>query len=110
MKFSDYMKFVTAGVHLNPDTHRERLMLAGMGLGGEAGEVCDHAKKVAFHHKSMARDELLKEMGDVFWYFTLLANLYDFSLEDIMEENVSKLVKRYPARYIDWRICHETST
>jgi NTP pyrophosphatase (non-canonical NTP hydrolase) len=101
MNFDQYMKFVNTGVDLSAygDTHRERLVLAGMGLGGEAGEVCDHAKKVAFHGMKMDRVALVKEMGDVLWYFTLLASLYDITLTEVMEKNVFKLCERHSNRY-----------
>ena len=101
MTFEHYKRFVSAGVSLDNDTYRERLMLAGMGLGGEAGEVCDHAKKVAFHGKDMDRIALLKEMGDVLWYFALLADLYDITLDEVMEMNVYKLCGRYPHKHGD---------
>ncbi len=98
MKFEQYIKFVEAGVILEArhDLGRERLMLAGMGLAGEAGETCDHIKKVAFHGVKMDRDKLLKEMGDVLWYYALLAGFYDMTLDEIMEANVYKLCDRYP--------------
>jgi len=39
MRHVHYMNFVNAGVNLKDDSYRERLMLAGMGLAGEAGEI-----------------------------------------------------------------------
>jgi len=96
MRFEHYMKFVDAGVSLEDDTFRERLMLAGMGLGGEAGEVCDHAKKAAFHGKEMNRDELIKELGDVLWYYTLMLHTNGITLDEVMIKNVFKLCGRYP--------------
>lgn len=101
MKFDHYTKFVLAGVRLgiNGDTYRERLMLAGMGLGGEAGEVCDEAKKVAFHGKDMDRDALIKEMGDVLWYYALMLDTNGITLDEVMEANVYKLCDRYPDRH-----------
>jgi NTP pyrophosphatase (non-canonical NTP hydrolase) len=99
MTFDHYTKFVNAGVKLNPDTPRERLMLAGMGLGGEAGEVCDHAKKVAFHGKEMDRDALIKELGDVLWYYALFLSNEGITLDDVMEANVYKLCDRYPHKH-----------
>ncbi len=95
MKFEHYKKFVQAGLSLEDDTHRERLMLAGMGLSGEAGETCDHLKKVAFHDKEMDVGKLVHEMGDVLWYFALLASIYAITFDEIMEENVHKLCDRY---------------
>lgn len=96
IKFDHYMKFVDAGVSLDNDTYRERLMLAGMGLGGEAGEVCDEAKKVAFHGKDMDRSALVKEMGDVLWYFALMLAIHGLTLDEVMTANVIKLCDRYP--------------
>lgn len=105
MNFEHYKKFCQSGVNLENDTPRERLMLAGMGLGGEAGEVCDHAKKAAFHGVEMDRAALVKEMGDVLWYFAVLASLFDITLDEITEQNVIKLCDRYPGWYgdpVDW--------
>ena len=101
MNFEHYQKFVDAGVSLDSDTYRERLMLAGMGLGGEAGEVCDHAKKVAFHGKDMDTDALIKELGDVLWYFALMLSIHGITIENVMETNVFKLCDRYPQLHSD---------
>ena len=101
MRFEHYMKFVLAGVSLEAhgDTSRERLMLAGMGLAGEAGEVCDHAKKVAFHGTEMDRDALIKELGDVLWYYALFLSNEGITLDEVMEANVYKLCDRYPHKH-----------
>lgn len=97
MTFDHYTKFVLAGVILSRhgDTPRERLMLASMGLSGEAGEVCDHAKKVAFHGTEMDRDALIKELGDVLWYYALFLSNEGITLDEVMEANVHKLCDRY---------------
>jgi NTP pyrophosphatase (non-canonical NTP hydrolase) len=71
-------------------------MLAGMGMAGEAGEVCDEAKKVAFHGKKVDKETLIKEMGDVLWYYALMLDLHSLTLDDIMHANVYKLCERYP--------------
>jgi NTP pyrophosphatase (non-canonical NTP hydrolase) len=101
MTFDHYMKFVDAGVDLSRhgDTYRERLMLAGMGMGGEAGEVCDDAKKAAFHGKEMNPHELIRELGDVLWYFALMLDIHNITLDEVMETNVYKICNRYPHRH-----------
>ncbi len=103
MRFEHYMKFVDAGVSLSrgleSDDYRERLMLAGMGLGGEAGEVLDHTKKVAFHGKAMNRGALVQELGDVLWYFALFLKNEGITLDEVMETNVFKLCDRYPHKH-----------
>ena len=97
MTFDHYIDFVEAGVFMkHGDTYRERLMLAGMGLAGEAGELCDHAKKTAFHGKEMNRLELVGELGDVLWYLALMLDTHSITLDEVMETNVRKLCDRYP--------------
>jgi len=73
---------------------RDRLLLAAMGLCGEAGEVMEIWKKHLISHKTLDRDDLLEEMGDVFWYFTLMMIDNGFDLDMIVEANMEKLRKR----------------
>ncbi len=99
MTFDHYMEFVNAGVSLEDDTFRERLILGGLGIADEGGEVAGLVKKNVFHGKDMSRGELVKEMGDVLWYFALLASLYGITLNEVMHANVYKLCDRYPRRH-----------
>ena len=96
MRFEHYQKFVDAGVSLEDDTPRERNALGGMGLAGEAGEVCDHLKKFCFHGVEIDRDKLVKELGDVLWYFALVLHTNNITLDEVMKQNVFKLADRYP--------------
>lgn len=101
MRFEHYQKFVVAGVSLKADTDRERNGLGGMGLAGEAGEVCDHLKKFCYHGVDIDKDKLLKELGDVLWYFALVLHTNNITLEEVMEKNVFKLCDRYPRLHGD---------
>ncbi len=78
-----------------------------MGLAGEAGEVADKIKKLYRDKELFKLDEvgktilfeenkrdIAKELGDVIWYITALANLFDLTLDEIMEMNYNKLMKR----------------
>lgn len=96
MHIKDYQKFVADGIVGDNNTSRDLLLLGATGLAGEAGEVIDHI----FHDgKELDMKELLIELGDVLWYITLLANVLGFSLDSIIEVNVSKLVNRYPDKH-----------
>lgn len=75
-----------------------RIELAIAGLCGETGEVADLWKKVIFHRKDFDRDEFIKEMGDVIWYWTLLSISLDIDAEEVMKKNIEKIEKRYPGR------------
>lgn len=74
----------------------------GMGLAGEAGEVADEIKKAIFHRHGLAPEtvsKLKKELGDVLWYVAALCTNLGLSIEDVMEENITKLKQRYPDGY-----------
>jgi NTP pyrophosphatase (non-canonical NTP hydrolase) len=98
------MQFVNDGVMLSPDTARERLLLATLGLAGESGEVVDLLKKTLFHHRILPRDELIKELGDVMWYFHLLLMTERITMDEVLEANMVKLIKRYPDKYRKWAV------
>ncbi len=85
------------------------LAYCAMGLTGEAGEVSDKIKKLYRDRdllnksfETMAttdeyveiRNGLKKELGDVMWYVTAMANEINLSLESIMQANYDKLIKR----------------
>ena len=78
-----------------------------LGLVSEAGEVADKFKKLLrdeqfelpFDDAAVTmtyeeRYEVAKELGDVLWYVTALANDLNFSLEEIAEANMHKLRDR----------------
>lgn len=73
----------------------DRLTLGVMGLCGEAGEVSELVKKYLFHGHDLNEDRMIEEMGDVFWYFTLLCIEMGVSLDDIMRANIAKLRARH---------------
>lgn len=83
------------------------LAYCAMGLTGEAGEVADKIKKLyrdqQLHTLDAAAEivlidenkyDIAKELGDVLWYVTAMANELDMDLEEIMEMNYNKLIKR----------------
>jgi NTP pyrophosphatase (non-canonical NTP hydrolase) len=75
---------------------REHLANFALGLTGEAGEVADAIKKHLFHGRELDRDHIAKELGDVLWYLSMLANTLGFEFAELAEKNVAKLKARYP--------------
>ena len=66
-------------------------------LNGEAGEVAEWFKKYVLRGNPTGKhtlEDLAGELGDVLFYLTRLANLYGWSLEEIMERNKAKLDNR----------------
>jgi NTP pyrophosphatase (non-canonical NTP hydrolase) len=66
---------------------------AAMGLPGETGEVMELLKKHARDGKHPG-DKLLLELGDVIHYATVLAQSYGWSLDQVLQANIDKLVAR----------------
>jgi len=73
---------------------RERLVENTLGLVGEAGEVSEKVKKLFRDKNKFSDEEVLKELGDVLFYATALANIFGGNLKTIMEMNMKKLDDR----------------
>jgi len=69
----------------------ERLVENTLGLVGEAGEVAEKVKKLIRDKSRFTKDDIIKELGDVIFYVTALANYYGSDLQEVIEENVVKL-------------------
>ena len=82
------------------ENHKDEVMNAILGLTGEAGECADVLKKYYFHTKKADsthyKKELLKEMGDVIFYWLKLRDLFNLSNEEILDMNRAKLESRHP--------------
>lgn len=77
-----------------------------LGLTGEAGEVSDLVKKGIFHEKGINLEHLKKECGDVMWYLSLICESCGFTLDDVMQTNIDKLIARYPDGFDSYRANH----
>lgn len=81
-----------------------RLMTAAVGLTAEAGEFTEIVKKIAFQGKELTEDNrihLIKELGDVYWYFTQALIGLGVDLNEVVLTNVMKLTARYPEGSFD---------
>lgn len=94
MRIKDYQEISKRT--LPQDIPRELLSNIGFGLIGETGEVIDELKKILWHSKEINKDKITNELGDVMWYISSLCSVLDISLEDVLQVNVDKLLKRYP--------------
>jgi len=71
-----------------------RLVENTLGLVGEAGEVAEKVKKYLRDDSKVSQKELVKELGDVVFYATALANYFQSNLEEVMQVNMDKLNDR----------------
>ncbi|GAB5054654.1 MULTISPECIES: nucleoside triphosphate pyrophosphohydrolase family protein [Pediococcus] len=93
MEFNDYQKKANRTLFGNEQV----LTNCALGLASESGQVVDLVKNYTFHGKDLDRDELTKEMGDVLWYLSQVAEWADIPFEQVAQENIETLNQRYPA-------------
>ena len=80
------------------------LLTSAIGLSGEVGEFNEIVKKLIFHGKEMnaeVQDHMVKELGDIAWYFMNMCRAIGVDMEEVIEYNVKKLKKRYPGGEFD---------
>jgi len=70
-----------------------------LGLVGEAGEVADLVKKSQYEGRTLDRERVVEELGDVLWYLASLAGRLGVDLELLALENIEKLERRHPDLY-----------
>jgi len=85
-----------AAEYANEDlSQKEAMITFTLGLSGESGEVADLIKKHLGHGHPLDEEKVKKELGDVLWYVSQLANYLGMSLEDVASTNIAKLEARY---------------
>ena len=65
-----------------------------LGLCGEAGEIAEKLKKFYRDGRSLDREDIKKELGDVLWYVAYVSRLIDYKLGDTAYTNYKKLADR----------------
>lgn len=97
---ADYQQFVvdywtTRREELTPDKYeklRSKFIMT-TGLAGECGEVIELLKKEV-RDGVLDRDNLALELGDVIYYLTRIIAEHGFTIREIQERNVAKLLDR----------------
>ena len=97
MSINEYQRKALRTASSNSIQTMNHLILNGvMGLSGEAGECIDLVKKCVFQGKSLDKEHLAKELGDVAWYLAVTAHAIGYDLETVLKMNIAKLEARYP--------------
>ena len=95
INFKDYQEAAlkTSGAGGDGDM---RLLIATLGLAGEAGEFANIVKKWKGHKHDISKHELRDELGDILWYIAEICSVSGLDMEEVAQQNVDKLKKRYP--------------
>lgn len=96
MTFRAYQRKAAETAGAGANSRERRIMIAALGLNGEAGEVADMIEKKFGHGHTVSDDELIDEIGDVLWYLAELATALDLDLVTIAHRNYDELKARYP--------------
>lgn len=100
-------EYQAAAMRTASSLDKDALVLNGvMGLNGEAGECIDIVKKHLFQAHELDADKLVDELSDVMWYAAILAEGIGTTLDDVMQHNVDKLMRRYPEGFDTERSIH----
>ncbi len=85
---------------LNPALSKKDVLINGvMGLCGESGEAIDIVKKWLAQGHELDKESIVKELGDIAWYLAETAYALDVDLESVLQGNIDKLRRRYPAGF-----------
>ncbi len=106
MNFSDYQQKAMRSAHTKQTGELRTLQNAALGLAGESGEFADVIKKVSFQGHAIDEEHLAEEIGDILWYCALAATGLGLDLDDIANNNIAKLMKRYPQGFDQERSIH----
>lgn len=94
MELNEYQKLAAQFAFFEHDD----LSYCALGITGEGGEVADHIKKMIRDDANVLtddrKDHLLKELGDVMWYVARMAGKLGYTMDDVAQANLDKLIDR----------------
>lgn len=70
-----------------------------IGVSTEAGELLDAAKKALSYGIPVDKENIREEIGDIMWYINAILRSENWDMEEILQENIDKLKKRYPEQF-----------
>ena len=91
----DEFQYLAARTINNKLNFQDTLLHALHGLSAEIGELHGIYQKY-FQGHEINQDDLRKECGDILWMLCEYLTACGWSLEEIAQENIDKLRKRYP--------------
>lgn len=80
------------------DTPEKEILTWGLGIAGEAGDVASCIKKT-FAHDNDQKAGIRENIGDMLWYAAMICNFFEWDMQEILDENIDKLKKRFPSGF-----------
>lgn len=103
---NDFDAFITRlnSLHDQDNVNVSLLLTGAFGLCSESGEFVEIVKKVVFQGKPLTEDtkyHLIRELSDIIWYWINACRALGVDPNEVVKENVNKLISRYPAGKFD---------
>jgi len=95
MDLKNYQELCKTTAKKEEDKNQE-ILNWGLGIAGEAGDVASCIKKVVFHKNISVKEGIKENLGDLMWYVAMTCNFFEWSFQDVLNENIEKLKKRHP--------------
>jgi NTP pyrophosphatase (non-canonical NTP hydrolase) len=97
MTFNEYQDTAKQTAIYDIDTETMELAYLMLGLNDEAGECAAKLKKHLrgdYELDDEKKKEFAKELGDVLWYIANSARVLGFTMDEVAEMNLEKLLSR----------------
>ena len=99
MKTNEFIKFCKSLSNDDLADIDPAIEHAILGIGTEAGELLDVVKRRKVYHQLLDMVNIKEEAGDLLHYIARLLDACGWTFEEVLEDNVMKLQKRYPDGY-----------
>ena len=97
---TSYLRRSDGTVERGAEIHMATLLTSVIGMLAESGEFAEVVKKKLFQADTNFTDDeifhMKRELGDVLWYWVQGCTALGFTPDEVMDENINKLEKRYP--------------
>jgi len=95
MNLKEYQELCKRTAKKDFQTPMEEILCWGCGVSGEAGDIASCIKKT-FAHKKDVKEGIKENIGNMLWYASMICNFFGWNLDEILDENIEKLKKRFP--------------
>lgn len=91
MEFNEYQK----AAHETLTDDEQVLTNLAIGLASESGAVLELIQNYTFRGQSLTKEDLTKELGDVLWYISQIAEWANLSFEEVAQKNLQHVDEKY---------------
>jgi len=99
--YPNFVDGLLAKSEILPDSLSCDILRSAVGISGEVGELLNHIEKVIWQGHCLSPNYIIKELGDILFYFQSMCNCVGTDIDEVRKENIEKLIERYPDGVFD---------